>query len=196
MLKKEAVNMKQKVLILHGWGGSDYPHWQSYLAGEIAKKYGTVSFPLLDNPHFPSKNRQMKQIKTLLKEFKPDTVICHSLANIIWFHLCEEGEITPVKRLLLVCPPSSNCDIKTIKKFFPYEVPKDLFAAESMLVTSTTDPYLTQVEAATLQKSLDIEMKVLEDAGHINADSGYGEWTWVWDWVQKGEIDPSSKQPQ
>ena len=180
--------MKQKVLILHGWGGSDFPHWQSWLAAEIAKNYGSVCFPLLDNPHFPNKNRQMRQVKTLLKEFKPDTVICHSLANIIWFHLCQEGEIAQIKRLLLVSPPSSSCDIKTIRKFFPYTPPQNLFADEAMLVTSTTDPYLTQEEAATLQKELNIEMKVLKDAGHINTDSGYGKWEWALAWV-KNKID-------
>jgi len=54
---------QDKVLILHGWGGSDAPHWQAELAAEIAKNYGTVSFPLLDNCHFPSKNRWIKQVK-------------------------------------------------------------------------------------------------------------------------------------
>ncbi|HIC78956.1 MAG TPA: serine hydrolase family protein, partial [Sulfurovum sp.] len=33
--------MSDRVLILHGWGGSDAPHWQSELASEIAKNYGT-----------------------------------------------------------------------------------------------------------------------------------------------------------
>jgi predicted alpha/beta hydrolase family esterase len=179
--------MKQKVLILHGWGGSDAPHWQSWLAGEIAKKYGTVSFPLLDNPHFPSKNRQMKQVKKLLSEFQPDTVICHSLANIIWFHLCEEAEIKPIKRLLLVAPPSTTCSIKTIKKFFPYSAPKNLFAKEAILVTSTSDPYLTPLQAQMLQHDLNIPMHILKEAGHINTDSGYGEWSWAWEWVLKGE---------
>jgi len=186
--------MKQKVLIIHGWGGSDYPHWQSWLAGEIAQRYGTVSFPLLDNPHFPSKNRQMKQIKMLLKEFKPDTVICHSLANIIWFHLCEEGEIAQVKRLLLVSPPSKECNIKTIKKFFPYNAPENLYAEEAMLVTSTTDPYLTQAQAEKLQQELEIEMLVLKDAGHINSDSAYGKWPWVLEWVKKGEVHASAQR--
>jgi len=179
--------MKQKVLILHGWGGSDYPHWQSWLAGEIAREYGTVSFPLLDNPHFPNKNRQTRQVQTLLGEFRPDTVICHSLANVIWFHLCHAGEIAPVRRLLLVAPPSSGCQIKTIRHFFPYPIPENLFASESMLVTSTNDPYLTPEEAAALQKALGIEMKILENAGHINAESRYGRWEWVLDWVKSGE---------
>jgi len=179
--------MKQKVLILHGWGGSDYPHWQSWLAAEIAKQYGTVSFPLLDAPHYPNKNRQMRQIKKLLLEFKPDTVICHSLANIIWFHLCQEADMPQVKRLLLVSPPSMACDITRIKKFFPYTIPTDLHADEAMLVTSTTDPYLTPDEAVTLQEKLGVEMKVIENAGHINEESGYGKWKWAWEWVKAGE---------
>ncbi len=176
--------MKEKVLLLHGWGGSDYPHWQSWLAGEIAKDYGCVCFPLLDNPHFPSKNRQMRQVKGFLEEFKPHTVICHSLANVIWFHLCNAKVIPTVERLLLVSPPSPQCDIENIRKFFPYAFPKNLHAKEAMLVTSTDDPYLTTQEASELQMALGIPMKVLENAGHINEKSGYGSWSWVLEWVK------------
>jgi predicted alpha/beta hydrolase family esterase len=174
----------RRVLILHGWGGSDYPHWQSWLAGELAKDYGTVSFPLLDNPHFPTKNRWMRQVKELLEYFKPDLVICHSLANTLWFHLCEEGGIAEVKRLLLVSPPRLDLRLDTIKTFFPAPLPRDLHAKEAMLVTSKTDPYLNADEAKALQRALGIKMKVLEDAGHINEESGYGEWPWVLEFVR------------
>lgn len=177
--------MRKKTLLLHGWGGSDDPHWQAWLAGEIAKDYGTVSFPLLDNPHFPTKNRWMKQVKTLLAQFEPDVVICHSLGCILWFHLCEEGEIDPVQRLLLVAPPRLDLELDTIKSFFPVVAPEFLFADEVLLVTSDNDPYMTQDEASALQDVLDVEMKVLECAGHINADSGYGQWPWVKEWVVK-----------
>lgn len=175
----------KKVLILHGWGGSDYPHWQSWLAGEIAKDYGSVSFPLLDNPHFPSKSRQMKQIKEILNDYKPDIVICHSLACVIWFHLCEEGEINEVENLLLVSPPANSCDIEIIRKFFPFVPPKKLYAKESFLVISNNDPYMNIDEAKKLQKDLDIEMLMLENAEHINTDSGYGKWEWVLNWTKE-----------
>jgi predicted alpha/beta hydrolase family esterase len=178
--------MREKVLILHGWGGSDYPHWQSWLGGEIAKDYGTVAFPLLEHPHFPAKNRWMKQVKALLNEFRPDVVICHSLANTLWFHLCNEGEIEAVKRLLLVAPPRLDLELHTIKSFFPVDVPKALYAEEAMLVTSDNDPYMEADEAQKLQRALGIEMKVLENAGHINADSGFGEWPWVLEWFKRG----------
>lgn len=174
-----------KVLLLHGWGGSDFPHWQSWLAGVIANNYGTVSFPLLDNPHFPSKNRWMKQVKEILNDFKPDVVICHSLANILWFHLCNEGEIDPIKRLLLVAPPALDLQLDTLKSFFPVQPPEFLYADEALLVTSDDDPYMQSHEALALQDTLDVEMKILEHSGHINADSGFGEWPWVKEWVEQ-----------
>ena len=175
----------KKVLILHGWGGSDYPHWQSWLAGEIAKDYGNVCFPLLHNPHFPNKNKQMNQIKEILKEYKPNIVICHSLGCTLWFHLCQEGEIEVVENLLLVAPPANGCDIDIVKKFFPFKHTSNLYANEAFLVTSDNDPYITIAQAKELQKDLDIEMLMLEGAGHINADSDYGTWPWVLEWTKE-----------
>ncbi len=176
---------RPKVLLLHGWGGSDYPHWQSWLAGELAKDYGQVCFPLLDNPHFPTKNRWMKQVKEILADFKPEVVICHSMANSLWFHLCEEGEIAPVKKLLLVSPPRNDLELKQIKTFYPAPIPEKLHAKEVTLVTSTDDPYLSQEEAKAMSIALSVPMKVIQNGGHLNADSAYGEWPWVLEWVTK-----------
>jgi len=180
------MSSRAKTLILHGWGGSDSPHWQSWLAGEIAKDYGEVYFPLLENPHFPTKKKWMAQVKKILKEFKPEVVICHSMANTLWFHLCEEGEMETIERLLMVAPPRMDLDLATIKSFFPAPYPKKLYAKEVMLVTSTNDPYLSQEEATAMRIALSVPMKVIENGGHLNADSNYGEWPWVLEWVRKG----------
>jgi predicted alpha/beta hydrolase family esterase len=167
--------MSNRVLILHGWGGSDHPHWQSELASEIAKNYGTVSFPLLDNCHFPSKNRWIKQVKKLLEEFKPDTVVCHSLANTLWFWLCQE-EIDTIEKLYMVSPPSLTTTEPTIKTFFPCKIPQNIHAKEVHLIVSDTDPWIKLDEAQKLAKSIDAQYTVIENGGHINADSGYGKW--------------------
>ena len=164
-----------KILILHGWGGSDAPHWQAELACEIARDYGTVSFPLLDNCHFPSKNRWIRQVKAILKAFKPDTVVCHSLANTLWFWLCEEG-IDTVERLFMVSPPSLTTTENTIKTFFPCPMPDDLHAKKVQMIVSDNDPWITVEEASKIAKHYDIPLTVIENAGHINADSGYGKW--------------------
>ena len=170
-----------KVLILHGWGGSDAPHWQAELAATVAKDYGTVSFPLLDNCHFPSKNRWVKQLKEILEDFKPNTVVCHSLANTLWFWLCNEPtmHVPQIKRLFLVSPPSLTTDIDTIKTFFPCQLPKNLYAKEIQMIVSDNDPYIQVEEAKSMAQQYDIPVTVIKDAGHINADSGYGKWALI-----------------
>ncbi len=173
-----------KTLILHGWGGSDWPHWQAWLAAELAKSYGTVSFPLIQHPHYPHLNRWKKEVRRHLEDFRPHTVVCHSLANTLWFHLCHDGLPFMVERLLLVAPPRLDCEIETIKSFFPVAPPDSLFAHDATMVVSTDDPYMRLEEAQALQKRLGIPMKVLENAGHINAESGYGPWPWILDFLK------------
>jgi len=172
--------MAKKVLLLHGWGGSDYPHWQSWLAGELAKEYGYVNFLRFSNVDHPKYSIWMQELQDTLVEFQPDIVICHSLANTLWFHLCnEKNKLREIEKLYLVAPPSLTCNIPELKEFFPLETPKKLYAKEVLLITSTDDPYLTNDEAKMLQKTLKVEMKVIPNGGHINADSGYGEWQWM-----------------
>jgi hypothetical protein len=171
--------MKKKVLILHGWGGSDFPHWQSWLAGEIAKDYGTVSFLKFGNIDFPNKDEWKRELAKELEDFKPDIVICHSVANILWFHICNDLQITQVEKLYLVAPPSFKCEIEELKSFFPCDIPENLRAKESLIITSTNDPYMSIDEAKSLQAALNIPMTVLDGAGHINAEGGYGEWPWM-----------------
>jgi len=165
--------MSKKVLILHGWQGSSYPHWQAHLAMDLIKRNYTVSFPSLPSKNEPKLHEWKKYLKNELAHFKPDIVVCHSLGNILWFKIEEELNIQ-IEKLLLVAPVRTNCDIKTLDTFFPYSYPRDLKTKEAYLITSTNDPYLNEKEAQLLQKELNIKMTVLNNAGHINADSGYG----------------------
>lgn len=172
-------------MILHGWGGSDFPHWQSWLAGELAKEYGTVSFFKFSTPDTPNLGMWKKQLVEHLQEFKPNIVICHSLANTLWFHLCNSENFEMVEKLYLVAPPSLNCAIAELESFFPVTVPKNPHAKEILLITSTNDPYMSKQEAKILQDALGVEMKILQNAGHINSASGYGAWSWILEELNK-----------
>ena len=172
-----------KTLILHGWGGSDFPHWQSYLAGEIARDYGTVSFPLLKEEDAPIKDVWMAQVIEILEDFKPDVVVCHSLANALWFHLCNEHKAYQVKKLFLVAPPSLTCKLSELSTFFPVNFPSNLYAKNVTLITSTNDQYMNKEEAQNLGLHVE-EHIVLENAGHINALSGFGEWNEIVEMVK------------
>jgi len=171
--------MNRRVLILHGWGGSDAPHWQAELACEAARNYGTVSFPLLDNCHFPSKNRWMRQVKTIVNDFNPDVVVCHSLANTLWLWLCEEGEIEEVGNLYMVAPPSLHTREETIRTFFPAPLPASLKAGSAAMIVSDNDPYITADEAKMIAAHFQIPLTIIENAGHFNVESGYGKWDYI-----------------
>ena len=171
--------MATKVLLLHGWGGSDFPHWQSYLAGELAKNYGCVNFLRFDDVDFPKRSRWSEQTLEALRDFKPDVVICHSLANTLWFHLCHTEQLPKIEHLYLVAPPSLKCEIEELKEFFPVTLPSNLYAHNVTLITSTDDPYMKSDEAVSIAQQLGIRHEILQNAGHINADSGYGEWEWM-----------------
>ncbi|MDD2651858.1 MAG: alpha/beta hydrolase [Sulfurimonas sp.] len=175
----------KRVLILHGWGGSDFPHWQSRLACELAKDYGCVSFLKFSNIDFPNKDIWLGELRAEIAAFAPNVVVCHSIANTLWFHLCSGGATMELEKLFLVAPPSFGCNIKELESFFPCHVPKKLYAKEALLITSTNDPYMSQDEAAELQNALKIEMKVLQNAGHINTAGGYGEWQWILEEIKR-----------
>jgi predicted alpha/beta hydrolase family esterase len=175
--------MNKKVLLLHGWGGSNFPHWQSWLAGEIAKNYGTVSFLQFSDYDFPKLDVWKRELKSALREFQPDIVICHSLANTLWLH--SVNEIEAIKKLYLVAPPSFTCEIEELKEFFPLVVPNTTASDETLLVCSTNDPYMSIEEANKIQKILNVPMQIIENGGHINTDSGFGEWPWMLQEIMK-----------
>lgn len=174
------------VLLLHGWGGSDFPHWQSWLAGELAKEYGQVNFLKLPDFDFPRLDVWLKTLQDALESCHYDIVVCHSLGNILWFHLCNLGLIKrEVEHLFLVAPPRLDCKIEELKTFFPLQLPKKLFGKDVRLIVSDNDPYMSLQEANMLHKGIEGKMKVLHNAGHINADSGFGEWDYILKEIQR-----------
>jgi predicted alpha/beta hydrolase family esterase len=81
-----------------------------------------------------------------------------------------------IERLFMVSPPSLETTEATIKTFFPCEIPKNCYAKKIELIVSDTDPWIELDEAEAMAKSIGATYTVIEDAGHINADSGYGKW--------------------
>ncbi len=176
--------MNKKVLILHGWGGSDYPHWQAWAASELIKENYTVSFPSLPDRDEPEFDDWMEALKKEFDYFAPDIVVCHSLANILWFHFVSKYDIKPIEKLMLVAPVSQK-PIEELKSFYPYPIVNDLKAKEVIMVGSTNDPYMSVEEIMQLQSKLNIGLKILENAGHINTDSGYGELPCAVEWIKR-----------
>ena len=177
--------MSKRVLILHGLSGSNFPHWQAHLASDLIKESYIVSFPELPNKNSPSLNEWKNFLKEEINHFKPDIVVCHSLANILWFHTCDELDIK-LDKLMLVAPVR-NKPLEEAKSFFPYPIAKELKAKEIIIAASTNDPYMSLEEAIELQSKLNVGMKIMENAGHINPSSGFGKLDCALDWIKRVE---------
>jgi predicted alpha/beta hydrolase family esterase len=178
------MSLNKRVLILHGLGGSDYPHWQAQLAADLIKQHYVVSFPSFPSRDNPKLSEWKECLKKELNHFKPDIVICHSLANVLWFHVCDELDIS-LEKLMIVAPVSRNRVVEAASTFYPYPIAKDLKAKAVIMLASTNDPYMSEDEALDLKEQLNVEINVLKDAGHINADSGYGSHDFALEWLVK-----------
>jgi len=178
----QTVSLKPKILILHGWGGSDFPHWQSWLASKLAMNGYPVYFPQLPFMHTPRKKVWLENLEEIIESFCPDRVVCHSLGNMLWFWYAKKYPEKLFDKVLLVAPPARSTDIKAIDTFFPYPKAATL-SHNSLFVASTNDKYMNIDEARALQGELNCEMKIIENAGHLNSDSGYGEWQFSYDWI-------------
>ena len=178
------IPIKKRILILHGWGGSTYPHWQSHLQKELLNSGYEVSFPMLPQKDNPTLEDWLISLEFQMQTFKPHRVVCHSLANILWFFYVNSGKMNyTLEKLMLVSPVSPTCKIEELKTFFPYEVPNDLKSDISIMASSDNDPYITIDEVYQLSNLLGVGLKILEGAGHINTESGYGELSCAYDWI-------------
>ena len=68
-----------------------------------------------------------------------------------------------------------------------YPIPNNLKAKEIIMAASTNDPYMSVEEAIRLQSKLNIGMKIMENAGHINVASGFGKLDCALDWIKREE---------
>jgi len=175
---------KKRVLILHGWQGSPSPHWQTFLQAQLLTNNYEVSFPMLPNKDNPDLDLWLMTLDFQIQTFKPEIIICHSLANILWFHYVNQNKMTyELEKLMLVSPVSPLCKIEELKSFFPYQVPNDLKAKNKIMASSDNDPYITIDELYELSNHLSIGLKIIEGAGHINTESGYGKLSCAYDWI-------------
>jgi len=184
-LEQTSFMIKKRVLILHGWGGSSFPHWQAHLEKDLLNNGAyEVHFPSLPNKDNPSLDEWLLALDFEINTFRPEIIICHSLANILWFHYVNMKKMRySLEKLMLVSPVGKNCKIEELKSFFSYTLPSDLKSNLSIMASSDNDPYISVDELYAMSNTLEIGLKVLENAGHINTQSGYGKLNCAYDWI-------------
>lgn len=166
-------------LLLHGYGGTHPEHWQGYLANLLKEKGQKVLFPELPNSDHPQLDEWMEYLENELKDVNPDTLVvaAHSLGCSLWLHYIARHPDVRTRKVFLVSPPLNDCGVVEIASFFPLPV-LDLSEQDYLLIGSDNDNFILQEEFETLAEQLNVPLKILPDAGHINAPM-HGDWEWM-----------------
>jgi predicted alpha/beta hydrolase family esterase len=159
------------IVIVPGWRDSGPGHWQSLWAERLP---GAVRVVMTDEDWQRPKQAVWLQAigKTILAQPGPVVVVAHSLGCIATTMLPPEvaGHICGA---LLVAPADPERR-GPLADFAP--VPYQPLPYRSVVVASTNDPFCPVRTAGAYARSWGSEVVRLQNAGHINIESGFGEW--------------------
>jgi predicted alpha/beta hydrolase family esterase len=161
-----------RYLIIPGWAGSGPDHWQSHLERDLANS-SRVEMPDWLEP------RRADWLETLDRAVRssrePSILVAHSLGCMAVAHWAASSTLR-VRGALLVAPADldrEHCPAY-LREFAP--VPRGRLRFSSRVVASDNDPYATLAWVTQLATDWGSDLTVLDKAGHINRDSGYGRW--------------------
>lgn len=158
-----------RFIIVPGWRDSAPGHWQSLWAERLA---GAVRVQQ-DDWVAPSRQAWVASIaKTILQQDEPVVVIAHSLGCIATTHLPPDA-VDRIQGALLVAPADPERRA-VLSDFAP--VPFEKLPYRSVLVASSNDPFCPVRLAGAYARAWGSEFVRMQNAGHINIESGHGEW--------------------
>lgn len=152
-----------------GWRDSGPGHWQTLWAERLPQARRVVQ----DDWHTPTRSAWVARLEeTVLEQPGPVVIVAHSLGCITTAHMKPEAAAR-VRGALLVAPADPERRA-VLSDFAP--VPYAALPYRSILVASSNDPYCPIRLAGAYARAWGSEFVRLQNAGHINVDSGHGEW--------------------
>jgi predicted alpha/beta hydrolase family esterase len=157
------------IVIVPGWRDSDPGHWQSLWTEQMP---GAVRVRQ-DDWITPSRSAWVASItRTLLEQRGPVVIVAHSLGCIATAHLPPEAA-GRIHSALLVAPADPERRA-VLADFAP--VPYQPLPYPSIVVASSNDPFCPARLASAYARAWGSEFVRLQNLGHINTESGHGEW--------------------
>lgn len=168
------------LLIVSGFGGSGPLHWQSWIAQKYESAIWVNDLPLLEPKIHIWANAICRAIDQIEGEI---LILAHSFGCLAT-SLAIAHHPQRVAAAILVAPASparfsENGHIlpehdgnQTIKHLLP----KHPLGVAGLVIASENDPWMPFNQAAKLAKKLGFPTINLGLSGHINVDSGHGQW--------------------
>jgi len=168
------------ILIIHGAYGNAQENWFPWLKKELESLGNNVFIP-----NFPTPEKQnLKNWLEILAPYeqylnKDSIVIGHSLGPVFLLHVIEKLKI-PIKAAFFVScflSPLGNPDFDKINaSFYKSDFNWAQIKAnckEFYIYHSDDDPYVPIEIADKIARGLDVNIQVIEGAGHFNETAGY-----------------------
>ena len=159
-------------IILPGSGGSGPAHWQSRWesANPAMRRFQPSSWAL---PDFTDWLAALEAAVIAAPE--PPVLVAHSLSCLLIAHWQKISQ-RPVKAALLVGVPDPASAVFPGYGMAFAKIPQGRLRFPSLVVTSTDDPYGSAAYAEARARQWGSRLVVIGPFGHINADSGLGDW--------------------
>jgi len=167
------VSTSPPILILPGWQNSGPAHWQSLwqdqLGGTRVEQHDWMR---------PLRGDWIARLEdVLLSLHAPAVLVAHSMGcQLVAAWAAHSKNSQRVKAALLVAPGDAEREeLRPVLGSWSPLVLKPL-PFPSTLVASTDDPYCTLVRATQFANAWGSQLVNIGARGHINADSGLGNW--------------------
>jgi predicted alpha/beta hydrolase family esterase len=160
-------------LLVPGWRNSPQAHWQTCWQ-RLRPELGRVDFGEWHHPNPQAWTAALHLAVLACPE--PPVLIAHSLGCLATANLMAQPAPPPIAGVLLVAPPDpERADTPVeLSVFAPPARPR--FAVPGLVVISSNDPYAEETSSLALAKAWGLEVVRLGASGHINDQSGYGDW--------------------
>lgn len=162
-----------KYLILPGLGNSGPQHWQTYFE-QSGPQFSRVEQAEWDAPNCDT---WIDTIDRAVLAYDPSQVVLigHSLACCSIAHWANKYQRS-IKGALLVAPSDIENPVYTFPATGFTPIPLTPIAFKTMVVASSNDPWVSLERAQFFADAWGSTLINIGDAGHINADSGFGHW--------------------
>ena len=122
----------------------------------------------------------MRALERAVREARtPPVLVAHSLACLLVAHW-HQASSSPIEAAFLVSVPDPSSDIFPAQAAGFAKVPQQRLSFPSLIVASTNDPYGSLAYARTRAGQWGSALAVVGAFGHINDQSGLGNWPEGW----------------
>jgi uncharacterized protein len=163
-----------RVLLLPGWLNSDPAHWQS--RWELLHGYTRVE---QDDWTWPRRGDWMARLDEVIQQqTTPVVLVAHSLGcQLVAAWTAHSQHTARVAATWLVAPPDTERDDTPPNLFNWRPMVRNKLPFASHVLASSDDPYCAVERAQGLARDWGSEVDWLGPRGHINGESGLGDWT-------------------